>query len=597
MPRRAATTMRPGERVTPKRFWERVETISRLADLQGARFEDDTPDKRILRKARAVVLPEAFNRTYLPHYFRDEGCGMHQVFYLALESGRFLAVRAPRGHAKTTTGTFAYGLHQVVCGPVLRAWEDGTLAEEDPDLHAVIGDAIATEVRRRIAAGPLTCEQLAIPEHWADGITEKLDAWLHDQWERVCRDKTIPLHWDPYIQIVADTVDTAEEFTGAIRVELERNERIASDWGDLSPTHHNDWGKKQPRAASEGDFASAGVRVRAFGMNGSLRGGKHGEWRPTLLLGDDLDSEESTRTYKQREKNLKKLLAAAGRGLDERKKRIFVVGTPVQSDCVVCRLTEQPRFAQRWTQCLRFRARDDDGTILYPAKWTHEALDDELEDPESYGSELDDRPPAEGERPFKELHHYDCADYAGMPLGKVMILDPSLGRTKESDFQALILLRGPTPDGKILVHRAELLRIADPLALVGHVNGVYGEEQPDRAAVEAISLGSLVESLLTSLGNAASLFPGYERIERHDRSKDLRIRGLAPLVNGATLLFPSDGSCRQLERQFLDYPDGKKDGPDGVEMGVRLLRQPSLAASLKQVRHTERRSAGFRREF
>lgn len=576
-------------RVTAKRFWDRVDALAELADARGARFDGDTPDKRRERIARAVVLPAEFNRTYLPHYFRDEGSPFHALLYLALEWSRKVAIRAPRGHAKSTTCNFAYGLHQVVCAPVLKAYTEGTLAESDPELFEAIERVMAEEVARRLEAGPLTLEGLGIPEHWDPEVNATMGAWLVDIHVRLEAEQAIPLHWDPYIQIVAVDVDLAKEFTGAIRAELERNELIRADFGDLSPVHHSDWGKPGfKRAPAQGDYASNGVRVRAFGMQGGLRGGKHGPYRPTLALFDDPDSEGTVATRRTRDAQATKVDSAATYGLDEHRGRIVMVGTPLHSDCVVCRFTEQEKYKGVY-DVLRFVAADDDGTILYPAKWTPDAIEAARQNPEDSDPELFDRPPNEGDRPFRELHYYDRADYADVVLPKVMGFDPSYGQNDKSDYQAVITLRGPTPEGWLLVHRADLLRVADPLELTETVNGIYKSEDPDAAVIEAIALGILLHSLSVSLGNAAGVFPAWQRIERQVSAKDIRIRGLAPLINGGTIRFPSDGSCRALENMARDYPQGKKDGLDVLEMALRLIRRGGVQVD---IRHVGRERAG-----
>ncbi len=584
----------PSQRLTPKRYWDRLDVIERQAEIQGAKFEGDTPEERLRRKARAIVSQDYFGRVYLGHYFRDEGSPFHLLLELSLLFEQFVAVRAPRGHAKSTTATFRTIVWKTVCGAVFEDWENGTLEQDDPALYAAIQDAMEEEVERWLEMGELSCESLALPDHWDVDIQAEMDEWLAGLYQRIVDERTIPIRWDPYIQVIAVDGNTATEFLAAARVELELNPLLKYDWGDLSPCKSGDWKRGYRRAARDSDWESNGVRVRAFGMAESLRGGKHGPWRPTLAMGDDLDSEETTRTLQQRDAAARKINSALIGGLDERKRRAVIVGTPVDSDCVVCRLTELEKYKKRW-RSIRVRARDEAGTILYPAKWTNEALDQEQEyNDDSYGSELDDRPPQDASRPFRELHYYRRSDYADSKLSKSLAFDPSLGRStsrRKADFQAVVTVRGPTPEGYLLVHRVDFLRIPDPELLVDTVNGIYAEEKPDIATIEAISLGSILESLMTSTGARAGLFPAWVRIERQEASKDVRIRGLAPLNNRGILRFPDDGSCRPLERQLLAYPQGKKDGPDALEMAIRQLRLVGQGTLADRILHVPRRFA------
>lgn len=568
------------ENVTSRQFWDRFSAAQRAAEMRAAQFPADTPEKRLRRMARAVVDPEYFARTYLPHYFTDEGSPFHRVLHLLYTFEKYGVVRAPRGHAKTTVGTFNYGCHQAVCGKILKAWQDGTLEASQPELYQEIWAQIDAQVKAILTEGSLTCRSLGLPDHWDAETEREMDEWLADVYARVERTRTIPLHYDPYIQILAVTVDQAIEFTSAIRLELEDNALLRSDWGDLTPCHHEDWGRKRRRPASMDDYACNGVRVRAFGMNGNVRGGKHGPDRPTLVLGDDLENEENTRTEGQREANFVKSTRVLDKGLDSRRKRCFFVGTPVHYDCTVCRLTTKVEYKRRWIR-LRFRAADESGRLLYPAKWDLDMLEEERQlDPEGYGSELDDKPPQEFGHPFVSLGYYHREDYAEKDLPKVMAFDPSLGRTKSSDFQALVNLRGPTAEGDVLVDRCELWRIPVPKVLVGEVIRVVEEVKPTAKVMESIGFQSLLAFALTDEADRQQVEDGgWLLIEYQAESKDLRIRAMGPRVNGSgsptgrkgRLLFPDDGSCRQLERQFTAYPQGKRDGVDTTEMALRFI--------------------------
>ena len=555
--------MPPRERLTDKRFWDRIATAERQAEIKGARFDDDTPTRQLERKARAVVHPEYFNSVYLPHYFRSAAAAFHVELYQVLEWSSFTAVRAPRGHAKSTVVTFAYSLHQVVCGDVLKAWELGTLEESNPELFAAIVDVIAEEDTRREAA-------------W----NERAAAFVPTEDEpELAPWRPVQLHWDPYIQIVAVTLATAKEFTEAIKVECEGNELIRSDWGVLvsdEGVNYADW------------VSTTDVRVRAFGMDVALRGGKHGPWRPTLAIGDDLDSLRTVSSESVRRKQLRKITASLSFGLEPKKKRLFVVGTPVHGECIVCELTAPDKF-DRWTK-LRYKAIQDDGTPLWPEVWTIEDLRaEERDDPDAFAMEMLDTPPTDGERPFPRLHYYARVDYEAT-LPKVLVFDPSMGQSKKSDWQALASLRGPTEKGKILLNRVERFRIPDPFLLVEHVNGIYADEDPDAAAIESIGFQLILQMMLMHHGQATQLFPGWLRIDRQVDAKDLRIRSMAPLVRTAVMLFPDDESCLEAERDFKSYPLGKVDVPDVVEMGLRLIRQFTRVRGRGQVRHEHRRS-------
>lgn len=574
--------------LTPKGFRAAIEAASKRAELMGSAFEGDTPTLQVERMARAVVDPLFFGRTYLPHYFRDEGCPAHQLLVLAADHGSRVVVRVPRGHAKSTVLTMTYTLRQVVVYGLARAVQAGAIPDALMPLWAAVKLAWAEERQRLVAWLSRSTQSLGLPAHWDPTVDAELAAWMRSV-RAVVAHAPPPLKPDPYIQIISEDLSLAVELVGAIRAELERNPLLRSDWGDLTPCYSGDWLRTVKRSASDEDWESAGVRVRAFGIRQGVRGGKHGAWRPSLAIFDDPDGENTVQTRGQREKNAAIVGKAVNYGLEPQVGRAIIVGTPHHPDCIACRYSTKPELQARW-QVVRLRAVDEAGVVLYPAKWTVEALDAERrEAPDFFESELGDRPPAQDARPFHGFLTYDREVWATVPLPKVMAVDPSYGRKADSDFQAVVVLRGPTPEGLVLIHRCELLRIADPAELVKVLTAIWDEERPDATAIEAIALGSILESLLTAYGNRQGYFVGWTRIERQTAAKDIRIRGLAPVANAGTLRMPSDGSCRLLERQFLDYGDSgsKVDGPDCTEMAWRLLRRPARASL--EVRHGPRR--------
>lgn len=598
---------------TRSQFWSDQESTKRAASVAKARFAGDSPADRLRRRAEAVVFPERFNASYLPHYFRDATPAFHALLYTALAWERHLAVRIPRGFSKSTVVTFAYVVHQVACGAVLRDWHDGVLAQKDPALDAKIREVMAEEYARVVAAGPQTSRGLGLPDHWDPDVTRELDAWLAGIYVRqVEAGPVLPLRWDPFIQIIATDKDLAEEFTGAIRKELSQNNLLRADWGDLTPCKTNDWFERVKHEASNEDFESNAIRVAAYGMEGEIRGGKHGEWRPTLAIFDDPDGERTSRTSSQRNHNEDVVDKAVENGLEPKVGRVFLCGTPHHPDCLVVRKTERAESRVGWV-ALRFRSHDEHGRLLFASRFDAAELADKYRRlGEKAEPELGDRPPRLGNRPFHTVHHYDFRVWEGVPLPKFLVADPSYGKNESSDFQAAIVLRGPTvePMPRFLVHRAEFWRIADPEEYADALNVLYAEERPDLAAIEAIALGHLTQMMATARGRRELLFPAWIRIERHEQSKEARVVGTSPLVNNGTIVTPSDGRCRRLELQWLNWGESgsKKDGPDVAQMALELARkfggggssqfsarhQPRERGDL-QPRHRQRFGAGRRR--
>lgn len=83
------------------------------------------------------------------------------------------------------------------------------------------------------------------------------------------------------------------------------------------------------------------------------------------------------------------------------------------------------------------------------------------------------------------------------------------------------------------------------------------------------------------------------RIEQKE-NKEVRIKSLSPLVERGVIRFQKDHSDQNLLiEQFLDFPSGAVDGPDAMEMAVRLLENATQKFEYQTVER--RRCAGLRK--
>ncbi|MBI4795673.1 MAG: hypothetical protein HY790_07520, partial [Deltaproteobacteria bacterium] len=88
-----------------------------------------------------------------------------------------------------------------------------------------------------------------------------------------------------FILIGSDSEDLASDLTGYLYLELLYNERLHQDFGQLV---------KANRAVD--DFVTVNdIRVKARGRGQRLRGLKHRQWRPDLVILDDLENDVNVR--------------------------------------------------------------------------------------------------------------------------------------------------------------------------------------------------------------------------------------------------------------------------------------------------------------
>ena len=95
-----------------------------------------------------------------------------------------------------------------------------------------------------------------------------------------------------YILILSDSSEQAEGFLADIKTELEENTGLKEDFGELE-------GKVWKSSVI---LLSSGVKIEAIGSGKKIRGRRHKQWRPDLIVCDDLENDENVNTPEQRKK-------------------------------------------------------------------------------------------------------------------------------------------------------------------------------------------------------------------------------------------------------------------------------------------------------
>lgn len=138
------------------------------------------------------------------------------------------------------------------------------------------------------------------------------------------------------IVIVSATKEQAVQLLKNIKDELQINERLLSDFPQVC---YRPGTKSPPKPWRDNQITlHNGVMVRVLGAGQGLRGLKHRENRPSLIVVDDLENQEQCESADQRRKLrdwFEKTLLKCG---DERT-NVIVVGTVLHYDSLLANLT------------------------------------------------------------------------------------------------------------------------------------------------------------------------------------------------------------------------------------------------------------------
>lgn len=137
-----------------------------------------------------------------------------------------------------------------------------------------------------------------------------------------------------YILILSDSTEQAEAFLEDIRTELEDNAAILEDFGEQ---------KGQKAWRSGVILTKTDIKVDAVGSGKKIRGRKHRNWRPDLIVLDDIENDENVNTAEQRRK-LKSWYDKAVSKAGDTYTDIMYIGTVLHYDSLLSNVLKNPRY-------------------------------------------------------------------------------------------------------------------------------------------------------------------------------------------------------------------------------------------------------------
>jgi len=135
-----------------------------------------------------------------------------------------------------------------------------------------------------------------------------------------------------FVLILSQTQAQAKQHMMNLRRELEGNALLKSDLGPFKE-ESNEWG------ATSLVFSESNARITAVSTEQSVRGLRHDQYRPDLIIGDDLEDIASTKTREGRNKTYEwltgEVVPAGDRGT-----RLVIIGNLLHDDSLIMRLKE-----------------------------------------------------------------------------------------------------------------------------------------------------------------------------------------------------------------------------------------------------------------
>jgi predicted phage terminase large subunit-like protein len=371
-----------------------------------------------------------------------------------------------------------------------------------------------------------------------------------------------------FIIIGSDTEDLASDLTGYIYLELLYNERLRADFGELVRDN-----------VAVDDFVTANdVRLKARGRGQRLRGLKHKQWRPDLVILDDLENDKNVKNPRLVKELLDWIKNTVYPGIDA-SGNLFIIGTILaRRSALDIMLKGEEEPWQHWRRSL-YRAIEN-GDSIWPARHPLTKL---LQQKKLMGSLAFNREkmndPVDEEGMFREgwIRYYHPAE---LPDGLAVAgwLDPSVEVKASADFKAILTVGLDLKDMIIYVLDAFIRRVSIEQCLAA----AYIRHNQYGFKVFGVEDNLFQKLLIREFDREALERKQYLPIKglTNTLNKETRISGLSPLVERGKIRFARGHSDQDLlVEQLLAFPSPtvNDDGPDALEGAVRLVQEFGLA--------------------
>ncbi len=413
----------------------------------------------------------------------------------------------------------------------------------------------------------------------------------------------IVFEYKHYPIILSDSTEQAEGFLTDIKTEIEENKYIIEDFGNLK-------GKVWKAGVI---LTSTNIKIEAIGSGKKIRGRRHRNWRPDLLVLDDIENDENVNTPEQRKKLTNWFYKAVSKAGDTYTDIVYI-GTILHYDSLLSKVLKNPEYhSVKYRGVISFSDKDDlwsaweavytdlendhrqedakmffdankkemlEGTeVLWEAKLSYyDLMIIKISEGEaSFNSEIQNDPIDPDSCAFNEewFDFYDetSVDFKDSRFIFVGANDPSLGKNKKSDTSSIIIIAKDTQSGYMYVLEASIEKrkpdaiIDDSIETSKRLKRDY-KKPLYLFGVETVQFQHFFKDVMVKKSAEVGEYLPIEEINSV-LNKNMRIESLQPLIKNKYIKF--NAKHKTLLQQLKEYPMGKNDdGPDGLEMAVRL---------------------------
>lgn len=231
---------------------------------------------------------------------------------------------------------------------MVRVYFDEACPDQPPEFHRILLHWFFSHYNKTVCAAPRG--------HAKSTMCSKIGI--------IC---SIMLRLDHCIVICSETLQQATDLLSAIKNEFINNQKFCEDIGFRYEDCVQSWNQETIEFTLKDGFQ---CKISAKSASSSFRGTKFNNWRPSLVLLDDIEGEENTSTPEQRAKLKKWLMSVIIPAMDPKNQRLRFVGTVLHEDSLLNNCLRNKKWAP-----VIFKAHNSSFTqILWAARFTKKFL-------------------------------------------------------------------------------------------------------------------------------------------------------------------------------------------------------------------------------
>lgn len=361
-----------------------------------------------------------------------------------------------------------------------------------------------------------------------------------------------------FIILISDTHPQAKQIITNLIYELEHNETLIRDFGNMKG-HKEDWTATNIMLAND-------TRITAKSRGQKVRGLRHLQFRPDLIVADDIENIDDVASKDQRDKTEDWFFSDVVPTLDVHRGKMVVVGNLLHQDSALNRIKKRIVEKNLGTFS-EYPLINAEGHCL----WSEEYPPERIEKIKGTGLKYFQREymlqiMATEDQIVKRVGYYKTLPV----VHRIAIgVDLAISEKESSDYTSIAVV-GEAPDSKMYVMKNDYGRW-DFNRTMEKVFAVHNDLQT-RYPNATITLG--IEDVAYQKSAIQEFYRRY-KIQpiaiKQTRDKRARLETLAPYIENDNLLFPETGTEDMLNQLFNFGTERYDDCIDSLEIATRQI--------------------------